>query len=239
MNTQLLYLLQVSAGGKADNIFTAPLSPYATAFGMSAGSGSGSMVPVIINGAATSIPTTFGMYAQTNNSSGGTPMNFHGYTNSYATPFGIQPTNNVGGYTYRYIKFDQLNSDPGQLVGLIDIGLLTSYGADWVTISKATVTGSSQYDQGLRLENLVDGNLGTRWVSAATGPQWVTIDLNSARQFSRVMLTMYSSETPRAPKSMTILGSLDGIEYTEIGTFAGLTYPDVINGTTRSQTLII
>jgi uncharacterized protein len=37
--------------------------------------------------------------------------------------------------------------------------------------------------------NAVDGNTGTRWSSSFADPQWISVDLGSTRQLSRIRLT--------------------------------------------------
>ncbi|GAA2092925.1 beta-1,3-glucanase family protein [Actinomadura alba] len=49
-------------------------------------------------------------------------------------------------------------------------------------------TASSTEGAGLAAGNVVDGNAGTRWSSAFADPQWVSVDLGSARTVSRVRL---------------------------------------------------
>ncbi|MET8051608.1 PQQ-dependent sugar dehydrogenase [Streptosporangium sp. NPDC005286] len=50
------------------------------------------------------------------------------------------------------------------------------------------VTASSTEGAGFAAGNVVDGNLGTRWSSAFSDPQWISVDLGSVRQVSRVRL---------------------------------------------------
>ncbi|GAA3422725.1 ThuA domain-containing protein [Streptosporangium vulgare] len=50
------------------------------------------------------------------------------------------------------------------------------------------VTTSSTENGSFAGSNAVDGNGGTRWSSAFSDPQWISVDLGSARQVSRVRL---------------------------------------------------
>ncbi|MEV4181599.1 ThuA domain-containing protein [Streptosporangium canum] len=50
------------------------------------------------------------------------------------------------------------------------------------------VTASSTENAGFAGSNAVDGNAGTRWSSAFADPQWIAVDLGSAKQVSRVRL---------------------------------------------------
>ncbi|MET8337852.1 ThuA domain-containing protein [Streptosporangium canum] len=50
------------------------------------------------------------------------------------------------------------------------------------------VTVSSTENAGFAGSNAVDGDAGTRWSSAFADPQWISVDLGSAKQVSRVRL---------------------------------------------------
>nr|WP_312881202.1 ThuA domain-containing protein [Actinomadura alba] len=50
------------------------------------------------------------------------------------------------------------------------------------------VTASSTEDAGFPASAVVDGNAGTRWSSAFSDPQWISIDLGSTRSVNRVVL---------------------------------------------------
>ncbi|WP_326825079.1 ThuA domain-containing protein [Streptosporangium sp. NBC_01639] len=50
------------------------------------------------------------------------------------------------------------------------------------------VSVSSTENAGFAGSNAVDGNAGTRWSSAFSDPQWISVDLGSAKQVSRVRL---------------------------------------------------
>ncbi|MFJ4440356.1 discoidin domain-containing protein [Streptomyces sp. NPDC088923] len=50
------------------------------------------------------------------------------------------------------------------------------------------VTASSQENYGTPAVNAVDGDNGTRWSSAASDPQWITVDLGATASVSQVVL---------------------------------------------------
>jgi hypothetical protein len=66
-----------------------------------------------------------------------------------------------------------------------------------VTVSGLVLTGtataSSVEGTGLEAAKAVDGNAGTRWSSKFSDPQWITVDLGSARGFDRVTFTWQNS----------------------------------------------
>jgi glucose/arabinose dehydrogenase len=53
---------------------------------------------------------------------------------------------------------------------------------------KRTVAASSTYPSTLTAANAVDGNPATRWSSAYKSPQWIRVDLGSAKSVGRVLL---------------------------------------------------
>ncbi|MBY8853338.1 discoidin domain-containing protein, partial [Saccharothrix sp. MB29] len=50
------------------------------------------------------------------------------------------------------------------------------------------VTASSVENGGTPVQAAVDGNTGTRWSSAAADPQWIAVDLGSAKPINQVVL---------------------------------------------------
>jgi len=58
--------------------------------------------------------------------------------------------------------------------------------------SKRTVTALSTA-AGSSASNVVDGNASTQWTSAAKGTQWITVDLDSLKSVSRILLSWGST----------------------------------------------
>ena len=75
-----------------------------------------------------------------------------------------------------------------------------------VTVSSTQTTFSASY--------AVDGNTATRWSSTFSDPQWITVDLGSAQQISRVVLNWEAGYG----KSYNIQVSNDNISWTTIYT---------------------
>ncbi|TKC86305.1 glycoside hydrolase family 2 [Trinickia terrae] len=66
---------------------------------------------------------------------------------------------------------------------------LTVSGADASNLALgATATASSSQNAGLGPQNAVDGNLTTRWSSAAVDPSWIELDLGAIQTFDKVLL---------------------------------------------------
>ena len=86
-------------------------------------------------------------------------------------------------------------------------------------------TASSTENGGTPASAAVDGNLGTRWSSAFSDPQWLQVDLGATATITRVVITW---ETAYAT-DFTIQTSADGSTWTTINTTA--------NGTGGVQTL--
>jgi beta-glucanase (GH16 family) len=83
------------------------------------------------------------------------------------------------------------------LAGSYVIVTAPSAGAADVLLSQGRpVTASSVENAGTPAAAAVDGNLGTRWSSAATVPQWIQVDLGATATISQVILrweTAYAS----------------------------------------------
>jgi fibronectin type 3 domain-containing protein len=73
-------------------------------------------------------------------------------------------------------------------------------------------TASSVQGAGYAASNAVDGNLGTRWSSASSDPQWLQVDLGATHALSQVVLNW---ETAYA-KAFQIQTSTDGTNWTAI-----------------------
>ncbi|MBB5867109.1 hypothetical protein F4553_000488 [Allocatelliglobosispora scoriae] len=87
-------------------------------------------------------------------------------------------------------------------------------------------TASSTENGGTPASAAVDGNLGTRWASAFSDPQWLQVDLGATAAINRVVITW---ETAYAP-DFTIQTSANGTApWTTINT--------TVNGTGGVQTL--
>jgi hypothetical protein len=75
-----------------------------------------------------------------------------------------------------------------------------------------TATASSLENAGFPASNAVDGNLGTRWSSAFSDPQWLEVDLGSSQSICQVVLNW---ETAYAT-AFQIQTSPDGTTWTSI-----------------------
>ncbi|MEU3457021.1 discoidin domain-containing protein [Micromonospora sp. NPDC006766] len=93
-------------------------------------------------------------------------------------------------------------------------------------------TASSTENAGFPASAAVDGNLGTRWSSAASDPQWLQVDLGSVRTLCRVVLN-WEAAYARAYQIQT---STDGAGWTTVWsttTGAGGTETLTLTGTGR------
>lgn len=93
----------------------------------------------------------------------------------------------------------------------------TAHAAAAVVLSKGKPTTASSVENGGTVAaNATDGDVGTRWSSAAADPQWLQVDLGSTQSISEVDLTW---ETAYASK-YTIQVSGDGSTWTTVYTGA-------------------
>ncbi|MER5425735.1 ThuA domain-containing protein [Streptosporangium roseum] len=80
------------------------------------------------------------------------------------------------------------------------------------------VTVSSTENGAFGGGNVVDGDAGTRWSSAFADPQWVSVDLGSVRQVSRVRLQWEAAYG----KAYRVETSVDGVSWSQVhSTVAG------------------
>jgi len=86
-------------------------------------------------------------------------------------------------------------------------------------------TASSTENGGTPASAAVDGNLGTRWSSAFSDPQWLQVDLGAPATINRVVITWEAAYA----KNFTIQTSANGTSWTTINT--------TVNGTGGVQTL--
>ncbi|MEV4556208.1 discoidin domain-containing protein [Kitasatospora sp. NPDC049285] len=88
----------------------------------------------------------------------------------------------------------------------------TAHAADTLLSQGKTVTASSTENAGTPAADAVDGNLGTRWSSAASDQQWLQVDLGAVATISKVQLNW---ETAYG-KAYQIQTSNDGTTWTTI-----------------------
>jgi hypothetical protein len=88
-----------------------------------------------------------------------------------------------------------------------------------------TATASSVESAAFPASNAVDGNVGTRWSSAFSDPQWLQVDLGSSAAITSVVLDWESAYA----RNFTIQASANGSSWTTVNT--------TTNGTGGRQTV--
>jgi hypothetical protein len=103
---------------------------------------------------------------------------------------------------------------------------LSGTGAGPVNLALNQPTSASGYTQNYVPANAVDGNTSTYWESTDNAfPQWLQVDLGSAKSFSRIVLDLPpSSAWATRTQTLSILGSNDGSTFTTIVASAGYTF---------------
>jgi hypothetical protein len=82
--------------------------------------------------------------------------------------------------------------------------------ADGTLLSQGhPATASSSENGSFLAPNAVDGNLGTRWSSAFSDPQWFQVDLGGTHSISRIVLNWETA----AGKAFQIQTSADGVTW--------------------------
>ena len=117
---------------------------------------------------------------------------------------------------------------------------LTGTGAGTVSTNMAlgAATSESSNTQNYVSSNVTDGNQSTYWESANNAlPQWVQVDLGSAKSASRVVLELPASTAWTArTQTLSLLGSTDGSNFTTIVPSASYTFDPNANNNTVTIT---
>ena len=142
-----------------------------------------------------------------------------------ATRAGVMTRKQVAGPTYRYwrLSISAQNGDTSY-AALAEIQLRPVAGDATATTAQTPVSASIHSYPGIPgypLSNLVDGALSTLWISAPTPafPFTLTLDLGTPTAINEVAIYPQLYATSRAPSQFTVLGSLDGINFTNVKEF--------------------
>ena len=111
--------------------------------------------------------------------------------------------------TVTWVRF-QVTTGTGTNVGLAEMQAYSLPGTN-IALNKA-VTVSSIYGTGYEASKAVDGNTATRWSSAYSDPQWISIDLGSPYNVSGVKLRW----DPAYASSYQIQVSNDAVAWTDV-----------------------
>jgi F5/8 type C domain/Pectate lyase superfamily protein/Abnormal spindle-like microcephaly-assoc'd, ASPM-SPD-2-Hydin len=103
---------------------------------------------------------------------------------------------------------------------------LTGTGAGSVNLALNQPTSASGYTQTYVPANAVDGNTSSYWESTDNAfPQWLQVDLGTAKSFSRIVLDLPpSSSWATRTQTLSVLGSNDGSSFTTIVGSAAYTF---------------
>ncbi|MER7004210.1 carbohydrate-binding protein [Dactylosporangium sp. NPDC000555] len=92
-------------------------------------------------------------------------------------------------------------------------------------------TTESSHNQAYASSNVTDGNQGSYWESVNNAfPQWVQVDLGSARQAGRVVLQLPASWGARN-QTLTLQASADGSSFVTVAAAASYTFSPASNNT--------
>jgi F5/8 type C domain-containing protein len=118
-------------------------------------------------------------------------------------------------------------------IGLLTIGLLTFAGpalpalaADGPNLAAGKSVSASSSNGQYTAGNANDGNQSTYWESMNNAfPQWLQVDLGSAKSFSRIVLDLPpSSSWSTRTQTLSVQGSTDGSSFSTIVGSAGYTF---------------
>jgi endoglucanase len=92
----------------------------------------------------------------------------------------------AGSYSFTAIATD--NAGASTTSGIVNVSVTTSNSGANLALNK-TATTSSIEGAGMEGSKAVDGNLSTRWASAETATEWITVDLGASYAVNRVKIT--------------------------------------------------
>jgi hypothetical protein len=136
------------------------------------------------------------IYSTTTGTGGTQTLNVSGsgrYIRMYGTARGTA-------YGYSLWEFSVYGSGGSGACGTINLAL------------NKTATASSTENAGFPAANAVDGNIGTRWSSAFSDPQWLQVDLGSTQTFCKIVLNWEAAYAT----AFQIQTSTDGSTWTTI-----------------------
>lgn len=112
----------------------------------------------------------------------------------------------------RYVRLTGTQRATGYGISLFELQVLGTTDTSSATLlSKGRpTTASSSESAATPASSATDGDLGTRWSSAFSVPQWIQVDLGSSRALTRVDLTWESAYAT----AFTIQSSQDGTTWT-------------------------
>ncbi|MFJ5269899.1 discoidin domain-containing protein [Streptomyces sp. NPDC088358] len=112
---------------------------------------------------------------------------------------------------------------------------LSGTGTTQTDLAAGKPTSASSHTDVYASSNVTDGNQGSYWESANNAfPQWVQVDLGSARSASRVVLRLPATWGART-QTLALGGSTDGTTFTTLKSSAAYTF-DPSNGNTVTLT---
>ncbi|WP_089103990.1 discoidin domain-containing protein [Streptomyces hyaluromycini] len=104
------------------------------------------------------------------------------------------------------------------------LGFTAADGTTGTDLAAGKPTGESSHTDVYPSSNVTDGNQGSYWESANNAfPQWVQVDLGSARSASRVVLQLPAAWGART-QTVTLGGSTDGTTFTTLKSPAAYTF---------------
>ncbi|ADQ45037.1 glycoside hydrolase family 16 [Caldicellulosiruptor kronotskyensis 2002] len=139
---------------------------------------------------------------------GSTPSRTNGivYTGPFTVPLGIT--------TIKAMAYKDGMNDSYIAISTLYIGVLS--------LNKpATASSVATNNPGNTPDKAVDGNLNTRWESAYSDPQWITIDLGTVCSINTIEITWYSANS--YAKDFKIQVSNDNSTWTDVYSVTNLT----------------
>lgn len=126
---------------------------------------------------------------------------------------------------YSMYKLDVTVNNSDGLMGFAEMELLQIAYRDEVdaTDAGATVTASSQINEGEGYAKTIDNDVATKWLTAWTSTGWIQVDLGAgnAKAVNGLAITSANDAPNRDPNTWTLLGSNDGENWDVLDEQAG------------------
>lgn len=136
---------------------------------------------------------------------------------------GSQPTEVAASYRYWRIYITETQGGALALPAIAEIELRETLGGADLTSPSTSSSASSSFDDGAGTVYepvlAIDNQVASYWVAGGYTPQWLRIDMQTAKIVRQIAITPYSGSSSNTPKSWSIQGSSDGSTFTTVKTF--------------------
>ena len=88
----------------------------------------------------------------------------------------------------------------------------------------ARVTGKSNYVDRESVDNIADGDTGTKWLCNDTAPWWAIYEMDEPVTVKEYVIAAANDSQERDPAAWSLAGSADGVDWTTLDTLSSQTF---------------